>query len=236
MATGIDKNLNGSSQKEVMSYSSKISNTLVFCLALVFAGYCQISSAALAQYDFTGSDTAAPSPAAANVTWGNFTRNGGLSAIANANTFNSGGWAKPASASQYVSFIIQANSGFGLTLTDMSFIGNSGSTGPNTFTVQILVNGTAVQTSGSFNTGAASQSFNFTDINSTQQSVEFRFFGDSASSVNANDTMFFDQVVINGSVSAVPEPAHYALAIFGLIFTAGSIGHSRFLRLFRQGT
>jgi hypothetical protein len=154
----------------------------------------------------------------------------GLTASQAGNSFASTGWSTNSAfndADDYVSFSLQASSGFEATFTSLNFVVNGSNTAPNTgrwgykigagsftlqdpFTLTFALPGSAV-------------TWDFADFTTTE-TVEFRWWVYGATSINgiASATtgsarignIAGNDLVLNGSVALVPEPS--SLALVGL--------------------
>ena len=130
-----------------------------------------------------------------------------------------------------------------ITFNSLSFLidssraqGGGHDGGPNTVEVRLFA-------SGNLGTVLASQSY--TGLQNQRQTFTFdpadqtssagftvRFYGWSAE--NAAGTLSFDNVAVDGSLSAVPEPANVALLVFGVGAMGVWTGRRWFRRLHRS--
>ena len=181
------------------------------------------SAVVLGTYDFTGGESSVPSTA--GMTFGAFGRQN-VSAATVSGEFSSSAWTITPSidTAQYVQFTLTPASGT-LTFSSLSFLidshkanGNGNDGGPNTVEIRLF-------SSGDLNTALASQSW--AGVQDSRQTLTFdpadqttatsftiRLYGYEAE--NAAGALSFDNVAVNGSLSAVPEPVNVALLAFGL--------------------
>ena len=162
-----------------------------------------------------------------SATVGSMSRGPGLTANSFAGAFNSKAWTTAAAidATDYYSFSIAPNSGFGMTMTSLSLDERRSLTGIRNWSVRssldsfssdlasfTVLDNDEVRTGQSTGLGTA-----FQDLTS---SLEFRIYGFASES--GTGTWRIDNVQLSGSFSAVPEPHEYAfVAGLGLIGFAG---------------
>ncbi|MBP7828891.1 MAG: hypothetical protein KA248_03120 [Kiritimatiellae bacterium] len=198
-----------------------------------------LASATLADvilgYDFAGTTT---DPELANTVAANVTENSGfartgLGASSSANAFGGNGWNITdtfAEGDDYMSFSLTADSGYGLTLTDLTWSRiNASSTGPSNgrWGYRIGAGAWTYQSDFGVTVANASGSWDFADIENTTSTVEFRFWAYGASgasgttssaatgSVTYRNSVAGDDLILNGSVAVIPEPGVLALMAFG---------------------
>jgi hypothetical protein len=146
-----------------------------------------------------------------NATFSDYTRTGVIEKKAK-NVFNSNTWSVNTSidTTQYTSFSITAAGGYHLNLTSLTFDAQANATGPNNGRVALFLNGSATAYATFDYTPASSYSlvtFDFTDLTDANlaTTATFRFYGWNAT--NAGGQLGFDNVVTNGTISNLPEPA-----------------------------
>lgn len=195
-------------------------STIIRLVLIAFSAFCSAHAQTLGIYNFPADITDVPTAEHATFTPlagvnTSVTRlSSGQASISN--------WVTSDSApdtSEYVSFTLQANDSYALDLTSLSFKSSRSSTGPAYFSVALFIDGVLRETSESFESSSTSTTtssmpeflFNFDDTSdiSATQLVEFRFYGWGGSSTAG--TLRLDDITINGSVNAVPEPASFAL-------------------------
>jgi len=185
-----------------------------------------VQAALLGIYQFEQTSAVAAG-ANANVQWGNFTRTI-VTASPDITRFASADWSTGTAndPTRYVSFTVQAQPGYQLSLTDITFNTYLPGSKPDQASVSVFVGGSSVATLPTFTPSASLVTFNFADIGPTSQQVQFRFYGWNAQ--NKNSVLAFDNVSVNGSV--VPEPVNVALGTFGALLGFAGIGR----RLYRD--
>jgi hypothetical protein len=165
----------------------------------------------------------------------------GVSYASAGNSFNSNSWNltttfDPATAASYISFTISPTVGNQLTLTSLQYAMNGSNTAPRNGVWGYTTNGGANWTLSSvftvpFTLSASLSSWDFSDFSvSTGTTVQFRFwaYGSGAgNSINggtpaAGGTIRIGNIsgndlVLNGSLAAVPEPATYGIVIAGAL-------------------
>jgi len=186
-----------------------------------------VQAALLGTYDFEGTSAVAAG-ANSGVNWGNFQRTT-VTEFTSSYFFASADWSTTATydPNRYVSFTLQSKPGNYLSLTDITFYGSITDSGPQVYNAAVIVGGFSETSINFIPSGGSKRTFDFTDISPTSQQIEFRFYGWSAA--DAGGALGFDNVVINGAVTAVPEPVNIALAGFGLVTACVGIGR-RFSR------
>ncbi len=193
------------------------------------------SAALLGTYNFA---TESAVPVAAGMTFGAFAR-ANVTAATVSGEFSSSAWtiATSIDTTEYVQFTLLPASGT-ITFSSLSFFidshkangANDG--GPNNVEVRLFA-------SGNLGTVLASQTYN--GVQDTKQTLTFdpadqtsaagftvRLYGWNAE--NAAGTLSFDNVAVDGSLSAVPEPVSVALLAFGV----GAMGMWTGRRWFRR--
>ncbi len=196
----------------------------------------------LAVWEITGANAAVtnPQPAgslATHVAGGSLTFGSGVTAsnttdFFSANGFNTTSLSAAISGGDYLSFTITPAAGYALSISSVSL--NSGvSTAVTNFNASLLSSATG------FNPAGALHSYSFATTTPPNQSItlsgtaalqnvtgalEFRLYGwrDSAgTSTFRLRTLSGSDLVVSGSVNAIPEPGTYA-AVLGAIILAGT--------------
>ncbi len=143
-----------------------------------------------------------------------------------------------ADTSEYLSFGLQANAGFNLSLTQLTFKESRSATGPASMSIALWVDGVLRETSFTFattntsSTTTASMSlrtFDFADLTSITATslVQFRVY--AWGGTGSTGTLRLDDLSISGNVSAVPEPSAYA-AFAGAAVLLGVIAQRRYTK------
>ena len=212
---------------------------MMFLAALAGAAITAVpaNAAPIVQYDFNGAPGNQASTAATNVAAGltglSFSRGSGLTATAGANSINSSGFNVPTD-NDFYSFGLNVLSGFTATIDQLVLGSQSSNTGPGSINLLASIDGGAFTTVASYLQTASnlSQTITITPITALSN-VTFRLV--SANQVAANGgaigaagtfrvtnfapTGANTPVTINGTVtnvvSAVPEPATWAMIIVG---------------------
>jgi hypothetical protein len=157
-----------------------------------------------------------------------------------ANSFNSNNWNLTNTLIQsanYISFTLQAAASNSLTLTSLDYVVNGSNTGPNTGRWGYRVGGSGSFTlqpsfTLTFATPGSLATWDFDDFTATSSEVvEFRFWANGATSINGSTSTAFGTVrisnisgndlVLNGSVTAIPEPkaiAIFVISAMGILF------------------
>lgn len=201
-------------------------------------------------WEITGANASTTNPRAAtslgtNITSASLTLGSGVTASNSGDTFGGSGFnsttlSTAISGGDYLSFTITPADGFAISISSLSL--NSGvSTAVTNFNVSLLSSATGFTGADSlynysFSTaGAPTQSITLTGVTALQNvsgSLEFRLYGwrDTAgTSTFRIRNLSGNDLVINGSVSAIPEPSAFAAAA-GVLALSGVIWHRR-----RQG-
>jgi hypothetical protein len=209
-------------------------------VALLGAATLCSQAALLGTYNFSSGDTTVPT--AAGMTFGAFSRQN-VTAASGGAVFLSTGWntGSAIDSGEYVQFTITPTSGF-LTFSSLSFTVDSHKSngandgGPDSVQVMVFASdnlGTALATSQIW-TGVqdSTQTLTFDPADQTRAAgFTVRFYGWSAE--NANGELYLDNVAVNGSLSAVPEPANVALLVFGVCVVGMWTGRRWFRKLNR---
>jgi MYXO-CTERM domain-containing protein len=174
-----------------------------------------VQAQVLFTFDFTGTDPAgdAKTPLADHLTVNPFTR-ANVNAASQTDVFASSHWTQGTTRDprEYVSFSFQPEEDYELDLASLSWTASRTSTGPQSGLVEVLRNGTTVALTPEFAIGtvAASKRLDLPELtgNGTDR-FECRFYGWNASSTG---NLRLDNVAVQGSVLAIPEPKTSALA------------------------
>ena len=198
-------------------------------------------AAPLLTYDFSGLTSTTTSVAAggeaANIDGLNLTRGSGLTAVSATRGFNSSGWNNQ--ASDYLTFGFNIAAGYTATVSDIVFGAERSGSGPSTISLSASTDGgSTFQSLTSFaqTTQNRVQNLTFGSLTSAS-SIIFRLTGTGATApggtfrlTNANG----NPLSINGSVSAisaVPEPAAWALMILGFGVVGASMRRRQSVRV-----
>ena len=154
----------------------------------------------------------------------------GLNASSAANSFSSQNWNIGAfsDANDYISFTLQAASGFGLDLWSLDYRSNGSGTAPGTgrWGYRIGSGSWTYQTEWAMSTTSTAGSWDMADVTGITDSVEFRFwvYGSTSITGGASSTggsgrlgpnAAGNDVVLNGTIGAIPEPTVLALLAIG---------------------
>jgi hypothetical protein len=137
-------------------------------------------------------------------------------------------WNSAAPGSNFFQFTITPDAGYEVSVSSLSFGYRRTSTGPTSYTVRSSVDGYSADLGAGSLTGTdvwSGISAAFPEETSSSL-VTFRIYASDASS--ASGTLRIDDVKLFGTVSAIPEPSIYALAV-GLA-TLGIVGVRRWRR------
>jgi hypothetical protein len=204
---------------------------LLAILSLTTAMFATAAQAqALLGFDFAGTTT---DPQPANLLTSNITSVQGLSRVglgtpSTSNNFGSNGWNITDTFNEgndYIAFSLSVDSGYQISLTDLTWTRlNASSTGPGTGRWGYSVNGGAfvLQDTFAITTSSASGSWSSIGLTDATGTIEFRFWAygtvsagggasATAGSVNYRNSVAGDDLVLNGSVSVIPEPSTYTL-------------------------
>jgi hypothetical protein len=202
----------------------------------------------LVAWEITGANASVtnPQPAgllAAHVTGGSLTIGSGVSAsntndFFSANGFNTTSLAAAISGGDYLSFTITPAAGYALNISSVSF--NTGvSTAVTNFNAALLSSVTG------FNSAGALHSYSFATTTPPAQSItlsgtaalqsvtgalEFRLYGwrdSSGTSTFRLRTLSGNDLVVTGSVSAIPEPGTYAVLLGAAALAGAAIRRRR---------
>jgi hypothetical protein len=214
-------------------------------LVLMAAGACA-GRAGIITFNFTGTSPGTSGPWTItsaldpNLTLtSGFNEGSGITGYAGLNRFNAKGWktadntfGSAISGNSYFTFTIQANSGYVLNLSGATItltLSPSG-TGPVGYALESSIGGfstsSALNTLATLTQGSAN---NLTVVlpslttYDTSSAVEFRIYGYGTTGTSGA-TMSADAFSLDGTVSAVPEPAEWgAFAAAGLLALCGRL-------------
>ncbi len=216
----------------------------VSCLTLIA---CVESQAQIAAWEIAGTSASTSNPNPAD-TLGDFIDNAsltlgaGITASSAADTFGGSGFNSTSLASaitgdQYLSFTLTPSTGYAVSFDSLSLLSGV-SSATTSFHGEVLSSATG------FNSGASLHSYSFSSTSAPLQSitlsgvsalqnvtgpVEFRIYGwrdTGGTSTFRLRSLTGTDLVLNGTVSAVPEPSTYA-AILGALTLAGVAMHHR---------
>jgi hypothetical protein len=202
----------------------------------------------LAAWEISGANAATtnPQPAsslAAQVAGGSLTLGSGVSAsnttdFFSANGFNTISLAAAISGGDYLSFTITPAAGFALNISSVSF--NSGvSSAVTNFNAALLSSATGFDAAGALHsysfatTTPPTQSITLSGTAALQNvsgALEFRLYGwrDSAgTSTFRLRTLSGNDLVVTGSVTAIPEPGTYAVILGAMVLVGAVIRRRR---------
>jgi hypothetical protein len=197
----------------------------------LFLGTLNFAHAQLATWEVTGVNAGATNPFSANTLGGNvlsasLTLGSGVTTSSTADTFGGSNFDQTSlsaaiTGGDYISFIITPSAGYSISISSITF--NSGvATAVTNFNGSLLSSVTGFTSSDSLltysfsTTGAAAQSVSLSGITGLQNvtsAIEFRLYGfrdTTGTSTFRIRNLTGSDLIINGSVSAVPEPATFA--------------------------
>lgn len=162
----------------------------------------------------------------ANATVSAMSRGSGIGTNTTAGWFVASAWTTSTSldANDYFEFTITPSSGYQLSLTSLTLDERRSLTGIRSWAVRSSSNNFGSDL-GNFSvpdndltrTGQSTSLNSLTDITTA---LTFRIYGYSSEA--GGGTWRIDNVTLNGSISAIPEPSTYAV-IFGIVALAGAI-------------
>lgn len=155
----------------------------------------------------------------------------GLGTVTANNSFNSNNWNLTDTfdeSNKYISFTLQASSGYEATFESIQYVINGSPSGPGTGRWGYSINGGSFVLQDTFtipnSLPGSLATWDFTDF-TTDQDVEFRFWAYGTVSTSGGTSAAAGSVrvanisgndlVLNGSVAAIPEPS--SLAFIGLV-------------------
>ena len=136
-------------------------------------------------------------------------------------------------ANQYVAFTVTANSGFVLNLDALAFDIRRGLRGTQDYAVRSSVDTFATYIVFANNvindTSVRRQSIDLTSAAFQElTSIEFRiYFDDRLNNSSSASDVFIDNLILSGSVSSIPEPSTYGLALGGLALAIAALRRRR---------
>lgn len=216
-------------------------------LAFLVLAMCLEAQAQIVAWEISGStsSTVNPEPAdllGAYLDSASLTLGSGLTSSATANTFGGSGFnstslASAIAANQYLSFTLTPSAGHAVSISSLSFL-TGVSAAVSNFHGELLSSATG------FASGNALHSYSFSSTTAPLQSItlsghsalqnatsaiEFRIYGwrdTTGTSTFRIRSLSGNDLVINGSVSAVPEPSTYAV-LFGALTLAAVVVRRR---------
>lgn len=169
----------------------------------------------------------------------------GLTTSSGANSFLSTGWNLTNTFTEnnkYITFSLEPDPGFEMTLTSLQYTMTSGGNAPNTSGWGYSIGGGAFVFQPTYaipGTSTSLVAWDFDDFTTTQ-TVVFRFWTYGATAVNNmtstnsgsirinNGNTSGDDLIVNGSLAAIPEPG--ALAALGVGLVTLILARRRFVR------
>ena len=213
-------------------------------LGLNAIGVAFASQAALltGTYTFPGADSQSPPsgdymvPTQENMTYGVFSRVGGVTYSGARDLFSSEGWENTMyDSTRYVEFVLTPATGYSFDLTSLAFSHQKGANGPANGRVTMSYGTQSVSYDylPSKSNPLTPLTWDFDNLSAgLNQAVTFRFYGWGAKGNAGNDVRLdFDDVAINGSITPVPEPVNVALGVFGLCVAGASVGRRVYARV-----
>lgn len=151
------------------------------------------------------------------------TRGGGVGVTGNANRFNGNHWtetslANAITANDYFSFTVNADPGYKFSVTNFTFNFERSSTGGQDWTLRSSADSFAADLA-TF-TGLANGTSHAADLALTDLTgVEFRFYGYNGTGTAGSAGLegSGNDLVLNGTVSVIPEPGTLALLGAGIV-------------------
>lgn len=144
-----------------------------------------------------------------------FSRGSGIGASSGAGTFSANNWTTDATldANDYFSFTLTPNNGFSATLESIVLDERRSGTGPREWSVRSsldIFGSDVITVAVPDNTSTRTDQVIALDGSyaGITEAIEFRFYGYLAES--GSGTWRLDNVMLNGSITAVPEPSFYA--------------------------
>jgi hypothetical protein len=195
----------------------------------VQSSYAQI----IAAWDVQGTGTSdntglTPTTLTSNVSVSGLGRTG-VTWVNAGNSFNSNSWNTTNTfnaSDDYINFTITPDAGYQVTYTSLQFAMNGSNTAPSQGRWGYSINGGTFTTFDfTLTNSASSNTWDFADF-TTSLPVEFRFWAYGTTAINGGTSaaggtvrianVSGNDLVLNGSVAAIPEPSTYALIALGL--------------------
>ncbi len=181
----------------------------------------------------------------AGINSANLTLGSGVTAAANGNRFGGSNWfnngnsnpstlANAIAGNDFIQFIVSPTAGNQFTVTSFDFIWDRSGTGPSSVALFSSVDsftnslGTLTNLAGSTTTF---RSISISGISNVSTSTTFRLYGFGATATagtggfDHSNSATTNNVILNGSISAVPEPT--SMVLVGLIGVAGAVVRTR---------
>ena len=240
------KNVNAN-QMPIVKYKNMKKSLLTSILASIvgFSAVPISHSAVILGWEMSGEGSPAVSSSVAETvdvnldsssTYNALTRTG-LGASNAGNAFSSNGWNVTNTFNEnnkYLSFSLLPKSGYEMTLESLNYVINGSNTAPGKGRWGFRIGTGAFLLQNTFNIPFALPTspvvWDFDDITTTE-TVEFRFWAYGAFSINASvpaatgavrvGSISGNDLVLNGSVTVVPEPSVSSLLLGGLFGLAG---------------
>lgn len=224
----------------------KLINSALAVFSLFFCAYANAQLITWNTVGNLGTETSQPSATNdAGVLATSLTLGAGVTPAANGNRFGGSNWfdtgdTNPTTFSEsfagddYIQFIVTPTAGNSISLTSLSFVWDFSGTGPKSLTARSSIDGFSNDIGGVQNLTASTsalRSITFSGLTNITTAVTIRLYGWGATGTGG--TGGFDSngavapnVLLYGSVTAIPEPSTYA-ALFGALALAGVVVHRR---------
>ena len=219
-----------------------------FLLTFSAISLANVVTAQLATWEITGANATVTNPQAAtslgsNISSASLTLGSGVTAASAADTFggsafNNTSLAAAITGSDYLSFTIIPSAGYALSISSITL--NSGvATAVTNFHGELLSSSTGFTSSDSLHsysfstTGAPAQSITLSGVAGLQNvssSIEFHLYGwrdSSGTSTFRIRNLSGIDLVINGSLAAIPEPSTWAVILGGVALAGAMIRRRR---------
>jgi hypothetical protein len=211
------------------------------CLIGALALSAQNVSGQLVTYDFQSPADFSPDVSDSNMSATSISDGGAHQLQVHNQQLRSFNWTTSSSidtstSTEYFSFTVTPDSGWMLNLDTIQFDYDRGNQDDSVRQYDVSTvrtsTGLVQQGTGSY-TGVdpvTDETVNLSNLQNVTESVEFRIFNFDADTATGSEFINHDNIGVFGSVTAVPEPSHYAAA-FGVLL----IGFAAFRRYRRQG-